>query len=83
MTGQLFVNMNGIDEWLKRSTIDIPYEKITILYRDLFDIIKNEEGLPVNAYSDKEMVHILMDVCKVKDTSLRLRLLDQLKKGGR
>ena len=41
---QWFVNMAGVDELLKFTTYDVPYDKEAAVYRDLFRVHKNKGG---------------------------------------
>lgn len=79
------VNIVWLDEYLKSTQRDIPYEKITTLYRDLFKIEKSPSvDTPYTYhYTDKEVLSIINELNKFKaKPSVTQIIIDLLMQGG-
>lgn len=76
-----FTNIEGFDGFLKYSKRDIPYHKISSVYRDVFDIEKPEdEDSPFTyRFTDREMLEII-ELVNRKPVS-KSAVLDKLLKG--
>jgi hypothetical protein len=79
-----FANMQWIESLLKRTTLDIRYEKISTLYRDLFRIEKGEGGSAFTYhFTDKEILAIIDEVKSFKQKPAHvLSIIDRLMKGA-
>ncbi len=80
-----FINMRWFDEFFKSTSRDIPYERITTLYRDLFKIEKSPSvDTPYTYhYTDKEILLIIAEINKLKQKpAITQEIIDKLMQGG-
>lgn len=75
-----FVNINWIDEFLKRTTYKIPYEKVSRLYRDLFGVEKGSiDGSQFTyKFTDRQMLEVLSLINRFGKPGLQAEIVDKL-----
>ncbi len=78
----VFVNQTGVENILKFTTMNIPYDRISAVYKDLFNIERAPDGADFTyKFTDNQMLEIIFEINTVLKPTMTSGLIKKLKKG--